>query len=190
MQGSQLLQLAMAEAGCLAQKEISGDIAALAVIGLTGAERLSAIAGVIASVSVKRHSAEQARFLQQLQDLTRLTAGAASVETGLAQEPRGDVISAGTRLLDTAFDRLAERLAEAGVAAERAAAVECVLIARLLAGHRPHRIRLALLAAACALADPDYQPGGVVPFVPAEGPVAAPGPLASRPEAARTGTFG
>jgi hypothetical protein len=196
MQGSQLLQQAMAESGCLAQKEIAGDLVAFNAIGLSGAERLSVIAGLIAAVTAKRHPQDQARFLQQLHELTRPGAGASSMDSGMALEPRAEPIAAGIRLLDSTFDRLAERLAASGLQPGRAAAVETVLLARLLAAHRPHRIRLALLAAACALAQPEYKPGDVVPFVPADAPQAAAAPVAVIPpapapsETPRTGTFG
>jgi hypothetical protein len=200
MRDSQLMQQAMAESGCLAQKEISGDLITFNAIGLTGAERLSVVAGVVASVTAKRHTGEQARFLQQLHELTRPATGGSSMDSGMALEPRAEQIAAGIRLLDAAFDRLVERLAAAGLKAERAAAIESVLLARLLAAHRPHRIRLALLAAAFALAQPDYKPGDVVPFLPVETPavtapaavtpVAAAQASATPSEEIRTGTHG
>jgi hypothetical protein len=191
MRDSQLMQQAMAESGCLAQKEIAGDLVAFNAIGLSGAERLSVVAGVVASVTAKRHAPEQALFLQQLHELTRPGAGGSSMDSGMAQEPRAEPIAAGIRLLDAAFDRLVERLAASGLRPDRAAAIESVLLARLLAAHRPHRIRLALLAAACALAQPDYKPGDIVPFVPADTPHAsAITPIAASAEEIRTGTFG
>jgi hypothetical protein len=200
MRDSQLMQQAMAESGCLAQKEIAGDLLAFNAIGLTGAERLSVVAGVVASVTAKRHASEQARFLQQLHELTRPATGGSSMDSGMALEPRAEPISAGIHLLDAAFDRLVERLAASGLKAESTAAIESVLLARLLAAHRPHRIRLALLAAAFALAQPDYKPGDVVPFLPAETPAVAAAatvtPVAAAPASAapakevRTGTFG
>src|ERR1700722_8909003 len=106
MRDSQLMQLAMAESGCLAQKEIAGDLVAFNAIGLSGAERLSVVAGVVAAVTAKRHASEQARFLQQLHELTRPGAGGSSMDGGMAQEPRGEPIAAGIRVLDAAFDRL------------------------------------------------------------------------------------
>lgn len=197
MQDSQLMQQAMAEHGCLAQKEIAGDLVAFNAIGLSGAERLSVIAGIVAAVTAKRHAPDQALFLQQLHELTRPGAGGSSMDSGMALEPCAEQIAAGIRLLDATFDRLAERLAASGLKPGRATAIESVLLARLLAAHRPHRIRLALLAAACALAQPGYKPGDVVPFVPADTPLAAVSapvaeiaPVAAQAEEARTGTFG
>src|ERR1700722_14479444 len=105
MRDSQLMQQAMAESGCLAQKEIAGDLVAFNAIGLTGAERLSVVAGVVASVTAKRHASEQARFLQQLHELTRPATGGSSMDSGMALEPRAEQIAIGIPLLDAAFAR-------------------------------------------------------------------------------------
>jgi hypothetical protein len=188
MPGPQLMQRAMAEGGRLAQRAIAADLDAFAGLGLTGAERLSALAGAIAAVTAKRHAATQARFLDELHALTRPCSGVTQfADRGAVGEQRIAKVGDGIRLLDAGFDRLAATLAEAGLAVDSAGAVEAVLLARLLGGHRPHRVRLALLACAVALAAPDYRPGDLVPFLPAEGEspaVAAPLPVAA------TGTFG
>lgn len=168
MDETRTTQQAMAAWGRLAQGAIASDLGAFAALGLGEGERLSAIAGLAAAAAMKRHAPQPARFLARLQQLTRPSSftAAAGADGGALREAR---IDAGLRLLDAAFDQLAAQLAAAGAGAAEAGAVEAVLLARLLAAHRPHRVRLALLAAAAGLASPHYRPGDRVPFVPAEG---------------------
>jgi len=178
MDEARMTQQAMATWGRLAQSEIAGDLAAFAALGLGEGERLSAIAGLAAAAAMKRHAPHPARFLARLQQLTRPSSftAAAGADGSLLRDAR---IAAGLRLLDAAFDRLSARLADSRAEAAEAGAVEAVLLARLLAAHRPHRVRLALLAAAAGLASPHYRPGDRVPFVPVEGgPDAAAAPHA------------
>jgi hypothetical protein len=189
MHTAQLMQRAMAAHGRHAHGIVSTDLNRFAALGLTGSERLSAVAGAVAAVAAKRHAGAPARFLQQLQELTRPSSGAAAFadhEAHAMQRP--SEIAAAIAALDTGFERLAAELAAAGVAADHAAAIEAVLLSRLLVGHRPHRIRLALLACAVALAEPSYRAGDLVPFLPEERPAAPASPAAAEPP--RTGTLG
>ena len=189
MSNAQLMQQAMAANGRIAHRVISPHLSRFSALDLGGAERLAAIAGAIAAAAARRHAPAQARFLQQLQELTRPAAGVAAYADHDTSGPEHDkLVASGIATLDGGFSRLAEELAAAGVALERAAAVEAVLFSRLLSGHRPHRVRLALLACAVALASPGYRPGDLVPILPPDrGPATAATPPA---EAARTGTFG
>jgi hypothetical protein len=189
MDDSWMMQQAMAEWGRLAHRTMSGNIAAFTALGLNATEQLSALAGSVAACAMKRHGAMPARFLARLQQLTRPTSSVASRHDELTLgEMRADAIHEGLGLLDAGFDRLIASLAEAGAPAERATAVEAVLLARLLANYRPHLVRLALLAAAAGLARPDYRAGDLVPFLAAEsvdeGGAAAP---QSQPAIARAG---
>jgi hypothetical protein len=169
MDQSRMMQQAMAEWGRLAHKTMAGDIAAFAALGLNATEQLSALAGSIAACAMKRHAATPARFLARLQQLTRPTSSVASRHDDLTLgEMRADAIGKGLGLLGAGFDRLIACLIEAGAPADRAAAVETVLLARLLATYRPHLVRLALLAAAAGMARPDYRAGDLVPFIAAE----------------------
>src|SRR5262249_21431814 len=189
MSSAQLMQQAMAANGRIAHHVISPHLARFSALDRGGAERLAAIAGAIAAAAAKRHGPSQARFLQQLQELTRPAAGVAAYADHDTSGPEHDkLVASGIATLDAGFDRLAEELAAASVAPERAAAVEAVLLSRLLSGHRPHRVRLALLACAVALAGPGYRPGDLVPILPAE---RAALPVTTPPsEPVRTGTFG
>jgi hypothetical protein len=181
----------MAASGRVAHHVISPHLARFAALDLGGAERLAAIAGAIAAAAAKRHGSAQAHFLQQLQELTRPIAGVAAYTDHDASRPEHEnAVAAGIATLVEGFDRLAEQLAAANVTPERSGAVEAVLLSRLLAGHRPHRVRLALLACAVALASPDYRPGDLVPVLPAERPGVAPVTVAPIADVARTGTFG
>jgi hypothetical protein len=180
MDQSRMMQQAMAEWGRLAHQTMAGDVAAFAALGLNATEQLSALAGSAAACTMKRHGATPGRFLAQLQQLTRLTSSAASRHEDLTLgEMRDDTIGKGLDLLAAGFDRLVARLTEAGAPPERAAAVEAVLLARLLANYRPHLVRLAMLAAAAGLARPDYRAGDLVPFIAAE--AAEDGRSAARP---------
>ncbi|MBV9521974.1 MAG: hypothetical protein JO010_04230 [Alphaproteobacteria bacterium] len=177
----------MARWGRLAQRAIAGDLAAFALLGLNTAERLSATAGVLAAIAAKRHAARPAQFLAELQELTR-PAGFVLSRTSEAEggRLRSQPIAAALRLLVDGFDRLALRLAEAGADAAGAAAIEKVLLARLLAAHRPHLVRLCLLAAAAGLARPEYRPGDLVPFIAPGGEADPSGAAAAQePERAR-----
>lgn len=153
---------AMVKAGPLAHGEITAICGDLASDGLSGIERLIAIASTIASVTAKRHAAEADAFLRCLQDLTRPTSGFAQVAERRGTAMRCNHIGMAARRLDSGFDRLARTLADAAVASEQAAAVEIVLLARLLAAHRPNLIRSALLAVGRAIAAPGFQPGEIV----------------------------
>jgi hypothetical protein len=158
----QAMVAAMVKAGPLAHGEIAAMRDDLASHGLSGIERLSAIASTIASVTAKRHAAEADAFLRCLQDLTRPTSGFAQIAPRRDPAMRWDHISMAARGLDSGFDRLARNLADAAVAGDQAAAVEIVLLARLLAAHRPNLIRSALLAVGRAIAAPSFQPGEIV----------------------------
>src|ERR1700731_3944510 len=107
MPGAQFMQQAMAENGRLAQRAIAGDLVAFAALGLSGAERLGAVAGAGAPATAKRHAPHSARFLQQLQELTRPAAGSGSLCDGEAlDDQRAQPIAAGIGILDAGFDRL------------------------------------------------------------------------------------
>jgi hypothetical protein len=158
----QAMVAAMVKAGALAHGDIAAIHDDLASHGLTGIERLSAIAGTIASITAKRHAAEAETFLRCLQDLTRPTSGFAQIAPRRDPATRRDHVVIAAQRLDSGFDRLARNLAEAAVASDQAAAVEIVLLARLLAAHRPNLIRSALLAVDRAIAEPGFQPGDIV----------------------------
>jgi len=68
----------------------------------------------------------------------------------------------GLRVLNSGLDRLTRRLVEVGLSGETAAIVETVMLARLLAAHRPHQISLALLTAGEAIGRADYAIGDIV----------------------------
>src|SRR5258707_5971823 len=158
----QAMVAAMVKAGALAHGEITAICDDLASDRLSGIERLTAIASTIAAVTAKRHAGEAQAFLRCLQDLTRPTSGFAQIAERRDAAMRRDHIAMATRRLDSGFDRLARNLADAAVAGDQAAAVEIVLLARLLAAHRPNPIRSALLAVGRAIAAPSFQPGEIV----------------------------
>lgn len=173
----QAMVSAMVKAGALAHGEITAICDNLAADRLSGMERLSAIASTIAAVTAKRHAAEAEAFLRCLQDLTRPTSGFAQIAERRDAEMRRDHIVTAAERLESGFDRLARTLANAPVASDQAAAVEIVLLARLLAAHRPNLIRSALLAVARAVAAPGFQPGEIVAIgaEPSDGMVPTPG---------------
>jgi hypothetical protein len=158
----QAMVAAMVKAGPLAHGEITAICGDLASDRLSGIERLTAIASTIASITLKRHAAEADAFLRCLQDLTRPTSGFAQVAERRDTAMRCDHITVAARRLDSGFDRLARNLADAAVTGDQAAAVEIVLLARLLAAHRPNLIRSALLAVGRAIGAPGFQPGEIV----------------------------
>jgi hypothetical protein len=158
----QAMVAAMVRAGALAHGQIAAMHDDLASHGLSGIERLTAIATTIASVTAKRHADEAEMFLRCLQDLTRPTSGFAQIAPRRDPAMRCDHVITTARRLDSGFDHLARNLAEAAVASDQAAAVEIVLLARLLAAHRPNLIRSALLAVGRAIAAPGFQPGEIV----------------------------
>jgi hypothetical protein len=158
----QAMVAAMIKAGALAHSEIAAIHDDLASHGLSGIERLTAIASTLAAVTAKRHAAEAETFLRCLQDLTRPTSGFAQIAPRRDPAMRRDHVIMAARCLDSRFDRLARNFADAAVASDQAAAVETVLLARLLAAHRPNLIRSALLAVGRAIAAPGFQPGEIV----------------------------
>ncbi len=185
MQDASGTQQAMAEWGRLGHSAVAADLARFAALGLSATERLAAISGLIAAATAKRHLPLPAGFLSRIEGLTRPAAFVASIGEVEPARLRSDKIADALRLLDASFDRLAERLAGAGAPEERIAAVEAVLLARLLAAHRPHLVRLALLAAAAGLARPDYRPGDLVSFIPSDAAAERAAPAAeSRAETA------
>jgi hypothetical protein len=178
----QAMVSAMVKAGALAHGEITAICDNLAADRLSGMERLTALASTIAAVTVKRHAAEAEAFLRCLQDLTRPTSGFAQIAERRDSAMRRDHIIMASGRLDTGFDRLARTLADVPVAGDQAAAVEIVLLARLLAAHRPNLIRSALLAVARAVAVPGFQPGEIVAIGadPSHGMVPTPGEALQR----------
>lgn len=171
-QDAVLIHQAMAAAGGLARAEMARTFSAFGEIGLAAGERLSAVATAVAAVLLRRHQGDAEAFLDALQDLTRPTAGFA----GLRGERSGGGVARRTRIADGAallaegFERLAQRLGHAGIPAEQAALVESVLLARLLAEHRPNSIRLALVAVRQAVAQPGFTAGDLVIAAPADAP--------------------
>jgi hypothetical protein len=101
------------------------------------------------------------RFLKRLQDLARPAAGLGT-RGGRAAYFRRERVSQGVARLDAGFDRLAATLAAGAMRRDEALLVESILLARLLAEHRPHAVRFALLAAGRAIARPDYRIGDVI----------------------------
>jgi hypothetical protein len=158
----QAMVSAMIKAGVLAHGEITAIRDGLTADGLSGMERLTAIASTVAAITAKRHAAEAEGFLRCLQNLTRPTSGFAQIGERGDNAMRRDRILMAVGRLGTGFDRLAQTLADAPVAGDQATAVEIVLLARLLAAHRPNLIRSALLAVARAVAAPGFQPGEIV----------------------------
>src|SRR5260370_14116265 len=158
----QAMVAAMIKAGVLAHGEITAIRDGLTADGLSGMERLTAIASTVAAITAKRHAAEEEAFLRCLQNLTRPTSGFAQIGERGDNAMRRDRILMAVGRLGTGFDRLAQTLADAPVAGDQATAVEIVLLARLLAAHRPNLIRSALLAVARAVAAPGFQPGEIV----------------------------
>jgi hypothetical protein len=165
MHEAQMTQHAMAQWGRLAQSVIAEDLAIFAACPLGTGERLTAIAGLIAAATHQRHEPGPARFLERLRNLTRPSAFVAPPRSCGPAMPRSEAIEPAFRSLVAAFDRMAERLAAAGAPPETARAVEAVLLARLLAAYRPHLVRLVLIAAAEALARPDYRTGDLTSLI-------------------------
>ena len=156
-----LLQQAMVSAMIKASVLAHGEITAICD-GLSGMERLTAIASTVAAITAKRHAAEAEAFLHCLQNLTRPTSGFAQIGEWGHTAMRHDQIIMAVGRLGAGFERLAQTLADAPVTGDQATAVEIVLLARLLAAHRPNLIRSALLAVARAVAAPGFQPGEIV----------------------------
>jgi hypothetical protein len=165
-----LVHQAMASAAPIAGGAMAQAFAAFAEIGLGDAERLTAIASAVAAAAVKRHGEGAADFIRHLHDMTRLSVGLGGGSTAVPL--RRSQIEQGIALLDSAFDGLAASLAAAGLPPAQTTIVETVLLARLLAAHRPNAIRAALLAASHAIARPGYRAGDVIPALVAEVPAA------------------
>jgi hypothetical protein len=153
---------AMTRAGRLAQNDLAAALTGFDNLGLSRQERLAAIASAIAASHRKRHAADGADFLRALRELTRPAMGYfGALGDGELFLSR---VSEALRLIVRGLDRLVARLEEVGLSAESAALVETVMLARLLAVHRPQQITLAIAAAERAAARPDYTPGDIVPL--------------------------
>jgi hypothetical protein len=160
---AETIQQAMARAGRLAQGDIAATLNAFDQLALSRQERLAAIASAIAATLKKRHAGDGEAFLKALRDLTRPAIG------HFGDPDEGELfltrVVEGLRVIDKGLDRLIERLEAAGLPSETAAVVETVMLARLLAAHRPLLITLALEAAELAADRDDFRPGDIVPLV-------------------------
>jgi hypothetical protein len=159
---AETIQQAMARAGRLAQGDLAATLNAFERLALSRQERLAAIASAIAATLKKRHTEDGESFLKALRDLTRPAIG----HFGDSEE--GELfltrVVEGLRVIDKGLDRLVERLVAAGLSQETAAVVETVLLARLLAAHRPLLISLAVEAAEHAADREDFRAGDIVPL--------------------------
>jgi hypothetical protein len=147
-------------------------VVALERLDLSGRERLSALAGIIAAAAVRRHIGGTEQLFSRLFELTRPGIGtdAGGVE-GTGERPDRNRIGEAQAALETGLARLASALEAERVGSRQAAFVETVLLARLLGAYRPAAIRRALAAASQAVADRSYRAGDLIIVPASEVPV-------------------
>src|SRR5205823_4795284 len=142
----------------LAQSDLALALAGFEKLCLAPRERLAAVAGAIAATARRRPAGERNAFFRGLREMTRPAVGYFG-DAELGAEFFLSRVAAGQRVIDRGLARLAARLVAAGLSPETAAVVETVILARLLAAHRPHQIGMALASAAEAASRADYREG-------------------------------
>jgi hypothetical protein len=137
---------------------------------LTDEDRLSALAGAVATIATTRYRQHRPLFIAALRGWALEISIALSPTTpGLGFERRrGRVEDAQDGLLG-GLDAILRAMLDSGLAKHHRLVTELAVMARLLGRYDAHSIHLVLTAASLACDDPRWRSGYIVPVLLADG---------------------
>jgi hypothetical protein len=133
-------------------------------LNLSDEDRLSVLATAIAAAATTHHLRHKAIYLDAVRTWALEIASELKpppmrlddVQTGALIEEAADILVSGLNFL-------IESMMQAGVCVQDRLVTELAVVARLLGHHDANSIHFTLMTVSRSLADPDYQPGDVVP---------------------------
>jgi hypothetical protein len=133
-------------------------------LNLGDEDRLSALATVIATAASTHHRRHKQIYLEAVKTWALEIAGALQpAPLRLAGIPASGPVEEGAEILISGLDSLIEAMNQAGVGVQDRLVTELAVVARLLGQHDANTIHMTLMTVGETLADPDYQPGELVP---------------------------
>lgn len=127
-------------------------------------DRLSALAGTIATVAATRYAEHGDIFIAALRSWAlEISIALASESLRLVSEAKAGVIAEAQELLLRGIERILRAMHAARMTRHHRLATELAIMARLLGDFHAPSVHLVLTAAARACNDPAWRPGGAVP---------------------------
>jgi hypothetical protein len=165
-----LLIDALAAIGTDTEAQMGDLIRDFAALPLSEEDRLSALAGTVATIAVTRYARHRDIFVAALQSWAlEISISLAPPPPRLTYSGQPGPIEEGQEVLLTGIDDILRKMIVSGTAKHHRLVTELAVMARLLGRYDSHSIYLVLGAASTACADPIWTGGDSVPVSLGEG---------------------
>jgi hypothetical protein len=148
-------------------RDLISDFAALP---LSEEDRLSALAGVVATIATTRYRHHRPIFIAALRGWAlEISIALSPVPPRIAMEQRRGPVAEAQEGLLSGIDAMLRAMLDGGLAKHHRLVTELAVMARLLGRYDAHSIHLVLTAASLACEDPGWRCGFTVPVLLADG---------------------